>query len=67
MTAAQAQGVKSLRDLQELVTVKQVAECLQISKGTVYNLIKDGSLRAVKIRGNIIRLNREEVCSYFGL
>ena len=57
----------SIKDLQELVTVRQVADCLQISKGTVYNLIKDGALQAVKIRGNMIRLNRDQVISYFGL
>lgn len=57
----------SLKDLQELVTVKQVADCLQISKGTVYNLVKDGQLSAVRIRGNMIRLNRDQVCRYFGL
>ncbi len=59
--------VCSLRSLQELVTVKQVADCLQVSKGTIYNLIKDGQLTAVKVRGNMIRLNRDQVCAYFGL
>lgn len=59
--------VLSLRDMQELVTVKQVAECLQVSKGTIYNLIKDGQLTAVKVRGNMIRLNRDQVCAHFGL
>lgn len=59
--------VLSLRDMQELVTVKQVADCLQVSKGTIYNLIKDGQLTAVKVRGNMIRLNRDQVCAYFGL
>lgn len=57
----------SLRDMQELVTVKQVADCLQVSKGTIYNLVKDGQLTAVRVRGNMIRLNRDQVCSYFGL
>ncbi|MFQ7392165.1 MAG: helix-turn-helix domain-containing protein [Collinsella aerofaciens] len=53
--------------MQELVTVKQVADCLQVSKGTIYNLIKDGQLTAVKVRGNMIRLNRDQVCAHFGL
>ena len=57
----------SLRDMQELVTVKQVADCLQVSKGTIYNLVKDGQLAAVKVRGNMIRLNRDQVCNHFGL
>lgn len=59
--------VCSLRSLQELVTVKQVADCLQVSKGTIYNLIKDGQLTAVRVRGNMIRLNRDQVCAHFGL
>lgn len=59
--------VLSLRGMQELVTVKQVADCLQVSKGTIYNLIKDGQLTAVKVRGNMIRLNRDQVCAHFGL
>ena len=59
--------VLSLRDMQELVTVKQVADCLQVSKGTIYNLIKDGQLTAVKVRGNMSRLNRDQVCAHFGL
>lgn len=58
---------QSLRDMSELVTVKQVAKCLQVSRGTVYNLVKDGKLKAVKVRGNMIRLNRDEVCAYFDL
>lgn len=58
----------SMRDIRgDLVTVKEVADYMHISKGTVYNLIKDGELSAVKARGNMIRLNREQVCDYFGL
>lgn len=57
----------SIRSMGELVTVKQVAECAQISLGTVYNLVKDGKLKAVRVRGNMIRLNRDDVCAYFGL
>lgn len=58
--------VKSLRDMEELVTVKQVATCAQVCKGTIYSLIKDGELHAIRLRGTI-RLNRDEVCAYFGL
>lgn len=67
MAATQTTIVKSLRDMHELVTVSQVAECMQVSKGTVYNLVREGKLPAVKVRGNMIRLNRDAVCSYFGL
>lgn len=57
---------RSLRDMGELVTVKQVAECAQVCRNTIYSLIKDGELHAVRLRG-AIRLNRDEVCSYFGI
>lgn len=67
MAATQTTNVKSLRDMHELVMVSQVAECMQVSKGTVYNLVREGKLPAVKVRGNMIRLNRDAVCSYFGL
>lgn len=67
MKSANAEdGQRSLRNMGELVTVKQVASCAQVCRNTIYQLIKDGELRAVKIRG-AIRLNRDEVCSYFGL
>ncbi len=57
---------RSLRDMGELVTVRQVAECAQVCRNTIYSLIKDGELHAVRLRG-AIRLNRDEVCSYFGI
>lgn len=57
---------RSLRDMGELVTVKQVAECAQVCRNTIYSLIKDGELHAMRLRG-AIRLNRDEVCSYFGI
>ncbi len=60
-------NTQSLRSMKELVTVKQVSECTQVSQGTIYRLIKDGQLEAVKVRGNMIRLNRDKVCAYFGL
>lgn len=63
-TTTQAQ---SLRSMNELVTVRQVAECVQLSRATIYNLVKDGKLRAVRVRGRTIRLNRDEVCAFFGL
>ena len=58
---------KSLRDYPELVTVQQVANCTQLSRGTIYNMVHDGKLRAVFPRGNTIRLNRDEVCDFFCL
>ena len=41
---------RSLRNFGELVTVKQVAERAEVCRNTIYQLIKDGELRAVKIR-----------------
>ena len=66
MESNSKQQTQSLRDMEELVTVKQVAKCAQVCKGTIYSLIKDGELHAIKLRG-AIRLNRDEVCAYFGL
>lgn len=65
MKAAETQQ-QGLRDMQELVTVKQVAQCTQLSRSMVYKLIEAGDLQAVRVRG-AIRLRRDDVCSYFGL
>jgi|AntAceMinimDraft_1070359.scaffolds.fasta_scaffold172569_1 excisionase family DNA binding protein len=32
-------------------TIDQVAQCLQVSRATVYRLIGDGALEAVPVRG----------------
>lgn len=58
---------QSLRDMQELVTVKQVAQCTQLSKGMIYKMIKNGDLQAVRVRGTTLRLRRDDVCAFFGL
>lgn len=57
---------RSLRDYGELVSVRDVAECCGVHRSTIYKLIKDGELKAVKVR-NAIRLNRDAVCDYLGL
>ena len=67
MGEATTTETKSLRSMSELVTVRQVADCLPISRSTIYNLIKDGKLKAVRVRGRMLLLNRGEVCAYFGL
>jgi excisionase family DNA binding protein len=36
-----------------LLTIKQVAESLQVSQRTVHRLIKDGRLKVVRIRGSV--------------
>lgn len=58
---------QSLRSMNELVTVRQVADCLPLSRATIYNLVKDGKLKAVRVRGRMLLLNRDEVCAFFGL
>ena len=67
MGEATTTETKSLRSMSEIVTVRQVADCLPISRATIYNLIKDGKLKAVRVRGRMLLLNRGEVCAYFGL
>ena len=67
MGEATTTETKSLRSMSELVTVRQVADCLPISRATIYNLITDGKLKAVRVRGRMLLLNRGEVCAYFGL
>jgi excisionase family DNA binding protein len=37
-----------------LVSIKAAAHCLGVSRGTVYNLIDSGDLRARKIRGRTL-------------
>ena len=43
--------------------VKEVADILQISRSTVYNLIKAGELRAVQI-GRAVRVRRSDLEEY---
>lgn len=53
--------------LPALLTVGQVArDVLGVSERTVYRMIEDGQLRAVKVRG-ALRINRDALLSQFGL
>lgn len=47
----------------EALTIKQVAQMLQVSEGTVRNLIASGRLRSVQLGGpgSSIRIPRREV------
>ncbi len=36
-----------------LLTISEVAEIINVSKFTVYRMLKDGELQATKIRGSI--------------
>ena len=46
-----------------LLTVKDVAGVFQVSKLTVYNMVKAGKLPAIKI-GNTFRFKREDILNY---
>lgn len=46
-----------------LLTVKDVAGIFQVSKLTVYNMVKAGRIPAVKI-GNAFRFKREDILKY---
>ncbi len=50
--------------MEELLTIKEVAKHLKISKATVRRHIKEGRLKAVKI-GRIVRISAEEIKSLF--
>ena len=54
-------------NLPALLTVGQVArDVLGVSERTVYRMIDDGQIRAVKVRG-ALRINRDVLLSQFGL
>lgn len=65
-TQAAQSAAKSMRDLKELLTVKEVAEYAHLSRGTVYKLVASGELKSVRVR-NAIRINRDNACEYFGI
>ena len=50
--------------MEELLTIKEVAKHLKISKATVRRHIKEGRLKAVKI-GRIVRISAKEIKSLF--
>ena len=52
-----------MRIAQEILTIKQVAEVLQVSADTVYRLAASGELQARKI-GRIWRIPRQGVEHY---
>lgn len=44
----------------EMYTLKEVCEMLRISRRTIYNLLKDGKLKGVKV-GREWRFSREQI------
>lgn len=51
--------------LPALARVSEVANSVGLSVGTIYKLIADGDITAVKVRG-ALRVHRESVLDYFG-
>lgn len=66
MTESQTITQRAANELPELLTVAQVAKLGGICGRTVYNMIRDKQLKAVRIR-NTWRINRDSVLSAFGL
>ncbi|WP_455136468.1 helix-turn-helix domain-containing protein [Thermophilibacter sp.] len=50
----------------ELFTVRQVAELANVCERTVYRMIEDGQLRAVRVR-NSLRISRAALRETFGI
>lgn len=58
---------QSIEHLPALLPVGQVArDVLGVSERTVYRMIEDGEIRAVKVRG-ALRINRDALLAQFGL
>lgn len=51
---------------QMLIGVPLAARILGVSERTVYRMIEDGEIRAVKVRG-ALRINRDALLAQFGL
>lgn len=46
------------------LTVEQVAEVLEFSKDTVYNLVRSGELKAVKLNPKAWRVKKQDLDDY---
>ncbi len=51
------------KDLEELLTIEELAAKLKISEGYIYKLMKKGELKATKI-GKATRFTQKEVQSF---
>lgn len=50
----------------QVLSPQEVAEILQVKKNTVYEMIKRGDLKAIKM-GKQLRINPQDVCEYLGV
>lgn len=66
MTTTICTDAQAERDLPELLTVRQTAQLANVSEKTVYRMIADEQLKAVRIR-NTWRVNRDSLREQFGL
>lgn len=48
----------------DVLTPKEVAAELKVSRGTVFNLIKSGRLRAEEVKPRLYRITRSELNAY---
>ncbi|OUO46003.1 hypothetical protein B5F79_08635 [Olsenella sp. An285] len=61
------ENISQTTALPVLLSVGQVArDVLGVSERTVYRMIDDGQIRAVKVRG-ALRINRDALLAQFGL
>ncbi len=47
--------------MEKLYTVKEVAEYLKLNRDVVYRYIYAGSLKSIKINGNLVRIKESDL------
>jgi excisionase family DNA binding protein len=55
-------AVKTVDQLSELARVRDVADLLDCSVGTIYSLVKEGKLSGVRL-GRLLRVRRDSVAA----
>ena len=51
-------------DLADFNTVKQVAEYLNLPRGTLYDIVEAGRIGHIRLSERVIRIRREDVLAY---
>jgi len=51
--------------MEKLYKVEEVAEMLNVTRQTIYNWLKDGSLKEIKIKG-IVRIKKTDLDIFMG-
>ena len=52
--------------IDNLLTIGEVAEKLRLNPRTVYRLIEDGKLKAIKISSKAYRISEKELIKFLG-